>query len=240
MYSNPFPELRSGYLRAIARAWRDEKFRQALFDSKSEKYGALGILKQEFGTNFPYKIKLVIAQGSPGPTYMPQGTRGWIGVEDGFTIYIPCEDKPPAHAADVLARYYQERPTPLGRPDGDIGTEAIPSAFAQFGGMTMRAVALTWEDAEFRRKLIDHGAPGKRRTANEVFEDYLDYQIPWNFGMCFKAQPYPQSDKDWEDFPINEIELILPQRPKQHDGVVEAVALAAYNGTGPQYPFTCG
>lgn len=240
MYSNPFPELRSAYLRAIARAWRDDKFRQRLIDTKSEKYGALALLKQEFGLDFGFRIKLVIAGGDPGPTWMPTGTRGWIGVEDSFLIHIPVEDKPPAQPADVLARYYQERPSPLGRPESHGGHESVPSAFAEFGAMTLRALALAWEDADFRRKLLATDSHHKPKQVNATFQDYLDYQIPWNFAVHFKAQPYPKTDGDWEEFPPNEVKLILPQRPKPNDAVVEAVALAAYNGTGPQYPFTCG
>lgn len=240
MYSNPFPGLRSAYLRAIARAWRDDEFQKRLVDSQTEKYGALDLLKEEFGAHFPWRVKLVIATDEPRPVWMPAGTRGWIGTQDSFTLYIPVEDQAPRHPADVLARYYQERPTPLGRAEGDVSSEGVPSDFAEFGAMTMRAVALAWEDAEFRERLLERTASGKPRAVNQTFQDYLDYQIPWNFSIHFTAQTYPKNDDEWHAFPPNEIKLILPQRPQSDSAVIEAVALAAYNGTGPQYPFTCG
>jgi ribosomally synthesized peptide (two-chain TOMM family) len=238
MYSNPFPELRAAYLRSIARAWRDPEFYKRLIDSKDEKEGALAILRREFGMEFPWAVKLVIAAGDPGPAWQPGNTRGWIGTEDAFTLYLPVEDKPPANPAELLARYYQERPSPLGRQAKGVAEDWIPSAFAEFGAVTIRALALAWNDATFKELLLS--ANGKPRAANKTFQDYLDYHIPWNFSVYFKAHAYPKTDEDWEAFPPNEIKLVLPQRPGGRDPMVEAVALAAYNGTGPQYPFTCG
>lgn len=241
MYSNPFPELRSAYLRAVARAWRDDDFKRQLFrQSEEQKYGALPLLNKEFGLHFPWNVKLKIIAGKPGPVWQPVGTSGWIGTEDAFTLYLPVEDKPPENPAELLARYYQERPCLLGRTTSNTVGDNVPSSFAEFGAMTLRALALTWENKEFRARLFARDEAGNAADVKQVFQDYLDYQVPWNFSLHFQRCEYPQNDAAWAAFPLNEITLVLPQKPASNDCVVEAVALAAYNGTGPQYPFTCG
>ena len=46
------------------------------------------------------------------------------------------------------------------------------------------------------------------------------------------------ADEFWDLFPFSQVIVNLPLRPD--DVGVEAIALAAYNDTGAQYPFTCG
>ncbi len=240
----PFPQLRAAYLRAIARAWRDPNYQERLVEaSRTEALGALPILEQDFEFQFPFKVKFAIddKQGSR-PTWTPVGTRGWFGYADMFEVFLPEKPERVDQHAAVLARYCAEFPSLLGaskrRSYGQAKAEVYPEVeapadFAEFGVITSRIIALAWSDERFASTLFDSV------DARQLVQDSMDYIIPWNFRLKFSRVPGPSSNEDayWQSFPDSTITVYLPQTPELD---VEAIALAAYNDTGAQYPFTCG
>jgi ribosomally synthesized peptide (two-chain TOMM family) len=230
----PFPQLRSAYLRAVARAWRDETyFRKLLETSRTDARGALPMLERDFNFTFPFDVKFAI-NDTLRPVWRPIGSGGWFGFADRFDIALPAQPRDPADGAAVLARYCAEFPSLLGKATEADPYSAAPPDFAEFGVMTSRLIALTWVEPAFAATLF--AAPDGRA----LVQDALDFVVTWNFTIKFTPAPGDSSDTDdyWRTFPRSAITVHLPENPGRVE--VEPVALAAYNDTGGQYPFTCG
>lgn len=236
----PFPRLRTGYLRAIARAWHDPDFEKRLIEeSKRGERGALDFLEQTYNFHFPFNIKFCISL-MKRPRWRPEGTPGWIGFADEFEVFLPPLPEDPKIRAAVLARYCQEFPSLLGAPLQD-GIQAPPD-FGAFGVVTSKLLALAWHNGDFRKALY------AAHDARSLVQGTMDVLVDWNFLLKFKEAPGPSSDDDdyWRDFPRSKIIVHLPERPEQRQPMpdetfdtVEPIALASYNGSGSQYPFTC-
>lgn len=256
----PFPQLRAAYLRAIARSWQDPAYEKKLVDAVDLPRGALDLLEQDFGFHFPFAVRFDI-DVQKRPRWEPTTTRGWVGYEDEFTIHLPQSPAKVADRAAILARYLQEFPTLLGNPTRNSGAGAgdaggpsevnaasglscagaeVPSSFAEFGVITGRVLALAWTDEAFAERLFDAS------DARVLIQDVLDYMVPWNFQLRFRLVEEPARDDDayWKNFPRNRILVHLPKLPHTpcdvDDVALQPIALAAYNDTGDQYPFTCG
>ncbi|MCU0682734.1 MAG: BMA_0021/BMA_0022 family TOMM bacteriocin [Polyangiaceae bacterium] len=230
----PFPQLRSAYLRAIARAWRDETyFRKLLETSRTDDRGALPMLERDFNFTFPFDVKFAI-NDVLRPVWRPIGSGGWFGFADRFDIALPARPRDPADGAAVLARYCAEFPSLLGKATKADPYSTAPPDFAEFGVITSRLIALTWYEPAFAAALF--AAPDGRA----LVQDALDFVVSWNFTIKFTPAPGESSDTDgyWCAFPRSAITVHLPENPGRVE--VEPVALAAYNDTGGQYPFTCG
>jgi ribosomally synthesized peptide (two-chain TOMM family) len=243
----PFPMLRAAWLRIIARVWNDPtgKLLQELIEaSRKDPRGILPILEHDFHFKFPFpRVKLTV-DDRRRPRWMPVGTRGWFGFADEFKLALPGK---PAEKdeAELLGEYLQEFPTMLG-----AGTLAeAPEDFASFGLITGRVIALAWRDLGF------HDALFATDDARNLVQDAMDVVIPWNFRLKFTEHkvlarhggPPHASDVgarllstevfEFGNYPLTEICINMPEPP---DKTQSAVALAAYNDTGRQYPFTCG
>jgi hypothetical protein len=252
--------LRAAWLRFIARVWNDKGktglLDKLIADSHDHPRGALPYLEETFNFIFPFPhVKLEITKQNQ-PRWQPIGTRGWFGFADEFEISLPAKPREPEYEAELLAEYMQVFPTMLGR--GMIGIEA-PDEFASFGLTTGRVFALTWSDQKF------HDALFAADDARQLVQDAMDVVVPWNFKVKFRehavatapphlenAQPPAPSEGplglvldgflstlhfDVEKLPFTMIRLNMPEQP---EGAQRAIALAAYNDTGDQYPFTCG
>jgi ribosomally synthesized peptide (two-chain TOMM family) len=124
-------------------------------------------------------------------------TGGWIGRDDKFIITLP--QNPGDRAADALADYYQTfpdfmgvpaqwpehgspvdvagaLPTGLGIPGGG------PRSLLAFGGVVLRAIALSWQSPKFLAELTDE----TREDAAPVLGEWLGYNNPFNFLLQFK------------------------------------------------------
>ncbi|MCP3097294.1 BMA_0021/BMA_0022 family TOMM bacteriocin [Myxococcus sp. K15C18031901] len=239
----PFPQLRTAYLRAIAQAWREPSFEKELVAESLRPRGVLDFLEEKYHFKFPFDVKLVINTTSR-PQWMPIGSTGWYGFADGFELHLPEKPEDDANCASVLARYCEQFPSLLGQGEDFV---SAPPDFAEVGVLTGRLLALTWRDKVFADQLFD------AKDARGLFQDAMDCILPWNFNLRFHRWSGPDSkgpnpmarllrdpdtDVYWKSFPRSVITLHLPLRPLPVD--VQAVALAAYNDTGGQYPFTCG
>ncbi|MGK4006906.1 BMA_0021/BMA_0022 family TOMM bacteriocin [Sorangium sp. So ce1036] len=130
-------------------------------------------------------------------------------------------------------------------------------SFLELGGVIARAIALAWRqqasgDMSFTHDLMTRAAG--------ALQSWLGYISPW--GIDLRVEPAPDgvrwipptddaSAGAWacgatregeslplEDYLRNTLTLCLPDRPGK-DATVWPIALAAYNNTGPAYPFTC-
>src|SRR4051812_25619514 len=101
----PFPRLRTAYLRAIARAWRDKDYMHLLFsESARNPRGVLPMFERDYNFQFPFDVKFAI-DGVHRPYWKPTGTTGWFGFMDDFVLHLPARPAHPADQASVLARY---------------------------------------------------------------------------------------------------------------------------------------
>lgn len=239
--SAPFPMLRAAWMRLIVQIWNDPtgKLLKDLIElSSSGPRGVLPYLEERFQFAFPFpQVKLAICNEHQ-PRWEPVGTRGWFGFPDGFEVAVPKKPREEADEAELLAEYMQAFPSMLGRGLG--GAEA-PDDFAAFGLITGRLITLAWTSESFRRSLFSAD------DARALVQDAMDVIIPWNFRLklreyeCAKLSPQDAGSHgfsfDVQRLPATLIRLNMPAMP---DIKQRAIALAAYNDTGGQYPFTCG
>lgn len=236
----PFPRLRTAYLRAIAKAWREPGYETKLVEASTGPRGTLDLLEQEFNFRFPFDVKFCISL-LKRPRWQPIGTTGWLGFGDEFEITLPALPPDPGSRASVLARYCQEFPTMLGNPIRD--GETAPPDFAAFGVVTARLLALAWHNKDFHKALYE--SP----DARDIVQGSMNTIVEWNFSLRFRehvSELPMESDEYWRNFPRSKIIVHLPERPEQRPPMpdetfdtVEPIALASYNGSGSQYPFTC-
>lgn len=113
--------------------------------------------------------------------------------------------------------------------------------FASFEVALLAAIAKAWNDPTFR-KLFTLDAAAALHTIR-------DYTVPWDLWIQVKDNPEavwrtPADDRHpgkgrsyWQLNKRNLLKLYLPTKPA--DVISEPVALAAYNATGAEYPFSC-
>jgi ribosomally synthesized peptide (two-chain TOMM family) len=248
-------DLRLAYLRAIADAWKDttDTIKNTLIDSNTD---LIDYLKKNYGLHSPWEsITLQLFEffedenENQKPEWKPMETAGWVGPNDRFIIHIPGKPDDPNQQVQALAAYYQLFPTLFGykkligagQPE-DLGVDQKP--FLEFGGVTLRAIALSWLDDDFLNELTHPTLA----DATPVLSRYLGYTNPWNFRIKFKVHPdfvwlaeTPENKIPmWKDaqIPKNIIQLHYPTRPAESK--FWPIALTSYNNTGPAYPFSCG
>jgi len=258
-------DLRLAYLRVIADAWKDttDTIKDKLLDGNTD---LLKYLKANYGLNS--KWDNVILQlfeffedenERQKPEWKPMETAGWVGPNDRFIINIPGKPGDSNQQVQALAAYYQKFPTLFGiinkKTDPDTLAAALPQdlgvdqkPFLEFGGVTLRAIALAWVNDDFLNELTNPTIA----DAAPVLSRYLGYTNPWNFRIKFVVHPdfvwhgetrenkIPMWNDGQKDNPIpkNIIQLHYPTRPA--DSKFWPIALTSYNNTGPAYPFSCG
>ncbi|MDI1443051.1 BMA_0021/BMA_0022 family TOMM bacteriocin [Polyangium sp. 6x1] len=120
----------------------------------------------------------------------------------------------------------------------------IPSddEFSAFNVVLLSALAKAWKNPGFKQTLqIDCAA---------ALHTIRDYKMPWNLTIGIlddaaaqwtppnaSASPPSQGQSYWTFSKLNKLTLYLPTKPSNADA--EPVALATYNATGAEYPFTC-
>lgn len=252
--TNSLMGLRLAYLRAIAKSWRDEEFKQTIVTGKD----ILGILEREFGFHSPWQhLELHLVNDEPKAEWKPMETAGWIGSNDRFVIHIPKKPDKATHPEQALAAYYQMFPTLFGpvknnnslRGPLPLGLGVGPEPFLEFGAVTLRAIALGWKNETFWNDLTTKKG-SKRKDAKPALSRWLGYNCPWNFDLSFVEHQnfiWQEDGKHkigvWnppeagKKIPNNIIELHYPEKPE--DETFYAIALTSYNSTGPAYPFSC-
>ncbi|KVD88859.1 hypothetical protein WS62_16085 [Burkholderia sp. ABCPW 14] len=113
---------------------------------------------------------------------------------------------------------------------------AVPSqeSMLEFQEVYLRAIALSWENDEFRKKLL--------ADPYDALECYLDYRCPWILNLKI-VEVNPKDGYGWKPhtrrwhLPLNAMSIGIPTRPGELAD--EGIALAAYNDAGPAYLFTC-
>lgn len=260
--------FRHMYLRAIALAWQSTDFRRVLIDNEGKtlfdllktKLGGLEPLE-----NWKFHLKFIESEQPNSPTkhYSPNAhwnkdVAGWIGGQTGdrIVVYLPLRKKPEeAEQARALADFYVDHsmifePTCSSSsgdlpnaPIGDLGSN-VP--FLELGGYLLHALALAWQNANFLEDLEvksnDNSNFGKSEAA---LTRWLAYINPWNMAVVVMNAPKAEwtdrkdgKGRRWIDIPATKIVLELPEKPG-NCSLSLPVALAAYNQTGPGYPFTC-
>jgi ribosomally synthesized peptide (two-chain TOMM family) len=235
--------FRTAYLRLVALAWSDPDFRKKLPGwSPAQIKEEL----QRLGHTWTWG-GLDPQLGIEGPVWNPVETGGWAGHGMSvITLVLPLDPKHiqgyPETQASALADYYQVRPTLFGLPptggalqqsyNASLGDF---SAFLDFGGVTLRAVALAWHNSDFREAI--------RRNALGALAEFFGYNCPWDLKIVVKddatgrwAPGSGSAPSHWTSLTNNVLRLDMPLPPESD---IRAIALTAYNETGPAYPFTC-
>lgn len=111
---------------------------------------------------------------------------------------------------------------------------AVPTfeSLLEFQEVYLRAVALAWKDAEFLAEI--------QKDARQALANYFGYICPWNLDLEFEqvtGDEFAYKPGHEIKVPLNTITVGIPKKPALVEQ--EAVALAAYNDSGPAYLFTC-
>ncbi len=128
----------------------------------------------------------------------------------------------------------------FGAPKVSEGHTLI-SDLHNFSGLTLRILALAWNDERFRTEITNPSI----KDASELLAYYFGFHNPWNFYIRFEMDDNITWSVDTED-PGNscwnidqKVNIVVLNFPKKPNGVLEPIALSLYNDTGPPYPFTC-
>ena len=116
----------------------------------------------------------------------------------------------------------------------------LPSyeSFLEFHEVWLRAIALSWKDARFKKMLLEDTA--------KALQEYLNYKSPWSIDIkatvpedpSAKWHPAEGKANGYWTLPQDTFTYGIPPKPELPEDD-EAVALAAYNDSGPGYLFTC-
>jgi len=133
-----------------------------------------------------------------------------------------------ATLAERRARVFNK----LGPSDGRLLQGGV--TFLEFQVALLSMMAMAWENDAFRDLI----------TNPENFREALGYvhgyKPPWQLEIQLahdEAARWDEKRSTWTNLSQHELTLVLPTRPESPNDW--SVALAAYNATGAQYPFTC-
>ncbi|HEY1690564.1 MAG TPA: BMA_0021/BMA_0022 family TOMM bacteriocin [Polyangiaceae bacterium] len=251
-------QFRTVHLRAVARSWSDPAFKSRLVaDPKGTLKSEFGFdfpwpfLDLKFGTNGPHWDPQNTGGwfGTSAPATSTASSITLILPVDASRITVTSSASSsgtsgpftPADRAKALSDYYQQRPTLFGAKPAPTGGVIMPQQsfelglgswkdFLEFGGVTLRAIALAWARPEFATQVQD--------DALAALQAWLGYTCPWNLRIVVATQAFTwaRDRGEWTNLPNNVLEVDLPETPKVD---FQPVALTAYNNTGSAYPFTC-
>ena len=157
-FSQQIMDFRAAYLRAVARASVDERFRQRLTTEGQ----SLKVLREEFGYDCPWALTLELKDDPRrGPRLNP--AKGRVMTlpywGEAITIYIPRKPSgSPATQLDALAAYYQENPWFLRTKEvAQDSSQGIPP---QAAAMVSAAVFLETDERQekpqkYEKKIVD-------------------------------------------------------------------------------------
>ncbi|WP_437998961.1 BMA_0021/BMA_0022 family TOMM bacteriocin [Sorangium sp. So ce185] len=187
---------------------------------------------------------------------------------DTLTMYLPltAPSTGAAERAMALADYYSQRAslfdddwgaeygpggkkpvliTPaLGPQSGTPIGGFVPSdqGFEAFKVVLLAAIAKAWASEDFKQMLLIDCAAALRTIRG--------YRLPWNMNICVmnddgaqwikpdaSSDPPSKGQSYWTFSRPHALTLYLPTAPSDENA--EPVALAVYNATGAEYPFTC-
>jgi len=259
--------FRTVYLRAITEAWVDGKFREEL--TSPEPGAAIRALKARFDYDWPWPLvcDLEIASAPDQYEWISDEWVWSRGMHETLQMPLPLDPEelkiPTEYHAMALADYYRQRSSlfsddwnaggtrdPKQSPRAMLGGESglndgapaggfMPSdnEFSAFKVALLAAIAKAWREPAFKRMLIIDAA-----TALHAVREY---KLPWKFTLVvvedrtsvWHPQERPGSQSQWSFETRNTLKLKFPTRPA--DVKCWPVALAAYNATGSEYPFSC-
>jgi ribosomally synthesized peptide (two-chain TOMM family) len=119
----------------------------------------------------------------------------------------------------------------------------LPSGFLDFEVVLTSAIAEAWENPNFAAVITTAKAPGPS-AVRAALSTIQNYQVPWK--LCINVVNDPTArwtarngitPSSWDDFTPHLLALNLPQAPPPPEQ--QSIALASYNATGAEYPFSC-
>jgi ribosomally synthesized peptide (two-chain TOMM family) len=105
--------------------------------------------------------------------------------------------------------------------------------FIEFRAAIIRGIGLAWQDADYKKRLL--------QNPKAALLEQFGYRFPFNLELKAddrNATWTPTLNAGWVVHRENTLELVLPPKPKSHDGVdprqqalIEARSLAEYNAS---------
>lgn len=148
----------------------------------------------------------------------------------------------------------------------DLGMGGMRS-FKAFSGVLMQMIAAAWSHDGYFNYLTTESVITPVGTPQSVYRDeFVEFRNPWSFNIIFrKAEDSAWNDNSWTNLEYTDIYMNYPTIPKSAMGQFNsgkntymnagadldrkavskaesfwrAEAIARYNNTGPEYPFSC-
>lgn len=109
------------------------------------------------------------------------------------------------------------------------------SSFMDFQVVLLWAIGKAWENEGFAKLLLTN------ESLASALGSIRGYALPWRLHIVVKDDETASFDASgsggWKGLSRHELSLNLPAPPKEVRD--QSIALAAYNGTGAEFPFTC-
>lgn len=210
--------------------------------------------------------KLDPAEGAPAASSAGARATGSRPAEQHTT---PDGDDPPFVRVETFRLMALRGETPPDWSSVDANRGPTPrfnlgtclDDFTSFAAAMFNAVAMSWENEQFRNLLITlddrrdkkHEPKPPKHTIT-ILDQWLGYHCPWEFELVVKPDNQAEYDArhhKWIKRTPPELTLTLPwmtgaltakdetEKNANHTGVA-IMGLALYNTDGPGYPFTCG
>lgn len=265
---DPLSKFRTAWLRSIARAWMDPSFKAKLLGPNAKKY-VDGFPKAWTRLDLEVKEEPDFLWVIDTWTWIErpkESTASGDVDEDELRLYLPLsvQFEKPEDMPLALANYYDMRPSifsndaPETRNDKSWLKETVSSTFhgervvfpstgapkdglfpnyTNFSALNvalLSAMAKAWVDKNFALRL--------RQDPESAMRSTRDYTSPWKMAIKVLDDTNVKWDsaaKKWKfdgEHP-NVLKLCLPVKPDTARDQV--LALADYNASGAEYPFTC-
>jgi ribosomally synthesized peptide (two-chain TOMM family) len=246
--------FRTAWLSAIALAWEDSTFRGHLLSDPKAALSTIGGFQWPWDGIVDLKVsedKKFVWKDSP--------KAGWkwpilSNPDEWLVMNVPLlpkdiNDKVIADAdqPSALADYYRGQPTLFGASNAPtvkslVVTPTGPSFvgpgtdFMNFEVVLVLLISDRWKNC---KKL--GSTPFDPKTLKAALKQHAKkYRIPWALSISVLDDPtirWDQQSGTWKNPTPHMLQLELPTAPQNTTS--RTVALAEYNATGSEYPFTC-
>jgi len=259
---NPEDDLmrfRTAWLRAIALAWEDTTFQDGLLaDPKTALAGSpigfqwpwTGIVDVSVALDNSFVWKDTAKRGSKAGWQWPKVRT----PNEWLVLSLPLLPKG-VNGVDIdevdlpsaLADYYTAQPTLFGSSNtatirAFVSRTTSPTFigpgtdFMNFEVALLLVLAERWKN----RKKLGTGSIGQQSLKASLKSYAKKYSIPWAFSISVEDDPTIRWDKSngrWTTPTPHRLQLELPTVP--NNPTSRTVALAEYNATGAEFPFSC-
>lgn len=224
--SDSLLRFRTGYLRAISKAWKCPNFLKSLTttDNIIELPQFLDLMPGKKRLPWTAKININLDEKN-GPRWSPGVTAGWFGPNDKIEIMLPEAPKNSEDYNDAITQYFQKFPTLLGKkftaskrnnlncktdqtpPESNDDTKIITDntstdadgsslEFINFSNCIIQGIVLSWVNMDPLGDPYSGLRDDMLEHGLSALTRFTGANNPWNFDIKFITNP---CELGWDD-----------------------------------------